>query len=133
MTISHACWWNNEVLRPIQQFGYSGEGREALHKLKLLLNRIMLRRTKIQCADDLGLPPRTVIVRRDIFSEEEEDFYRSLYSDVTRQFTSYVEQGTVLNNYANIFELLMKMRQCGMFVQKKLFSKHVCILTLYKS
>ncbi|KAL7314017.1 DNA repair protein rad16 [Mucor circinelloides] len=111
--MSHVCWWNNEVLKPIQNNGYVNDGRVALKKLGLLLDRIMLRRTKIQCADDLGLPPRTVIVRRDYFSDEEEDVYTSLYSDVARTFTTYVEAGTVLNNYANIFELLMKMRQCA--------------------
>lgn len=100
-------------MKPIQYHGYTDDGRGALRKLRLLLDRIMLRRTKIECADDLGLPPRTVIVRRDIFSEEEEDVYTSLYSDVARTFTTFVEAGTVLNNYANIFELLMKMRQCG--------------------
>ncbi|KAI8889437.1 hypothetical protein K501DRAFT_170938, partial [Backusella circina FSU 941] len=110
----HVCWWNNEVLKPIQVHGYVGAGKEALDKLRLLLDQIMLRRTKIQCADDLGLPPKNVIVRRDIFSDEEEDVYRSLYSDVTREFTTYYCQtGTVLNNYANIFELLTKMRQCA--------------------
>ncbi|KAI9335870.1 SNF2 family N-terminal domain-containing protein [Pilaira anomala] len=111
--MSHVCWWNNEVLKPIQIHGYVGDGRIALKKLRLLLDKIMLRRTKIECADDLGLPPRTVIVRRDVFTEEEEDVYTSLYSDVARTFTTYVEAGTVLNNYANIFELLMKMRQCA--------------------
>ncbi|KAI8092310.1 SNF2 family N-terminal domain-containing protein [Gilbertella persicaria] len=111
--MNHTCWWNNEVLKPIQYHGYLEEGREAMKKLGILLDKIMLRRTKIQCADDLGLPPRTVIVRRDMFTEEEEDVYTSLYSDVQRTFTTYVEEGTVLNNYANIFELLMKMRQCA--------------------
>lgn len=111
--MAHVCWWNNEVLKPIQTNGYVNDGRVALKKLGLLLDKIMLRRTKIQCADDLGLPPRTVIVRRDYFSDEEEDVYTSLYSDVARAFTTYVEAGTVLNNYANIFELLMKMRQCA--------------------
>ncbi|PHZ07300.1 uncharacterized protein RHIMIDRAFT_277214 [Rhizopus microsporus ATCC 52813] len=111
--MNHMCWWNNEVLKPIQSNGYIGDGRIAMEKLGLLLDRVMLRRTKVECADDLGLPPRTVMVRRDIFSEEEEDIYRSLYSDVSRQFATYVEHDTVLNNYANIFELLTKMRQCA--------------------
>ncbi|KAI9264597.1 SNF2 family N-terminal domain-containing protein [Helicostylum pulchrum] len=111
--MSHVCWWNNEVLKPIQIHGYTGDGKIALKKLRMLLDRIMLRRTKTECADDLGLPPRTVIVRRDVFSEEEEDVYNSLYMDVARAFTTYVEDDTVLNNYANIFELLMKMRQCA--------------------
>lgn len=115
---SHVCWWNNEVLKPIQMHGYIGDGKKALTKLCLLLDRIMLRRTKVECADDLGLPPRTVIVRRDLFNEEEEDVYTSLYCDVKREFNNYVEEGTVLNNYANIFELLMKMRQCGKYTQR---------------
>lgn len=93
--------------------GYVGDGKVAMSKLRLLLDKIMLRRTKVECADDLGLPPRTVLVRRDMFSEEEEDMYTSLYSDVSRAFTTYVAEGTVLNNYANIFELLTKMRQCA--------------------
>ncbi|KAG0174060.1 DNA repair protein rad16 [Apophysomyces sp. BC1021] len=90
--MDHVCWWNNEVLKPIQSRGNVGEGREAMGKLRLLLDKIMLRRTKIECADDLGLPPRTVVVRRDLFNEEEEDFYTSLFSDSVRKFTTYVEE-----------------------------------------
>jgi DNA repair protein RAD16 len=90
---SHVYWWNNEILKPIQVHGYAGAGKEALDKLRLLLGRIMLRRTKIQCADDLGLPPKNVIVRRDFFTDEEEEVYKSLYSDVARQFNTYVEAG----------------------------------------
>ncbi|KAI7881473.1 hypothetical protein K492DRAFT_66756 [Lichtheimia hyalospora FSU 10163] len=109
--MDHTCWWNNEVLKPIQHNGYVGEGRIAMEKLGKLLDKMMLRRTKVECADDLGLPPRKVVVRRDYFSAEEEEVYRSLFSDSARQFSAYVEQGSVLNNYANIFELLTKMRQ----------------------
>lgn len=109
--MDHTCWWNNEVLKPIQNNGYVGEGRVAMEKLGKLLDKMMLRRTKVQCADDLGLPPRKVVVRRDYFSAEEEEVYRSLFTDSARQFSAYVEQGSVLNNYANIFELLTKMRQ----------------------
>ena len=73
----HYCWWNREVLRPIQQHGATGEGRAGFAKLSRLMPRIMLRRTKLECADDLGLPPRVVITRRDFFNEEEEDFYEA--------------------------------------------------------
>ncbi|CAO3665234.1 unnamed protein product [Umbelopsis ramanniana] len=111
--MDHVCWWNNEILKPIQTYGATADGLLAFKKLRKLLDRMMLRRTKLERADDLGLPPRTVVVRRDLFNEEEEDMYQSLYSDSARKFTTYVEQGTVLNNYANIFELLMKMRQCS--------------------
>lgn len=108
---SHSCWWNNEILKPIQHFGSQGSGEKAFHKLRKLLDRIMLRRTKVERADDLGLPPRKMTVSRYLFNEEEEDLYESLFSDTKRKFSTYVEQGTVLNNYANIFELLTKMRQ----------------------
>ncbi|KAL4241494.1 SNF2/RAD54 helicase family protein [Abortiporus biennis] len=107
----HTCFWNNEILTPIQKNGMVGPGAIAFKKLKILLDRMMLRRTKIQRADDLGLPPRTVIVRRDYFSPEEKELYTSLFSDAKRQFTTYVDSGTILNNYSNIFSLLTRMRQ----------------------
>ncbi|KAF9394601.1 DNA repair protein rad16 [Mortierella sp. AD011] len=109
--MDHVCWWNNEILKPIQSFGTQGTGERAFEKLRKLLDRIMLRRTKVERADDLGLPPRTLTVSRYLFNEEEEDLYESLFSDSKRKFSTYVEQNTVLNNYANIFELLTKMRQ----------------------
>ncbi|KDN45277.1 hypothetical protein K437DRAFT_224319 [Tilletiaria anomala UBC 951] len=107
----HTCFWNNEILKPIQRGGMEvGEGKDAFGRLRILLERLMLRRTKLERADDMGLPPRTVEVRRDMFNEEEEDLYESLYKDITRKFSTYLDQGTVLNNYSNIFTLLTRMR-----------------------
>ena len=77
----------------------------AFKKLRILLDRMMLRRTKLERADDLGLPPRTVIVRRDFFSEEEAELYASLYSDAKRTFSTYVDQGTLLNSESRVMEL----------------------------
>jgi DNA repair protein RAD16 len=108
--MSHFCWWNAEVLRPIQNFGNKGEGKIGYEKLGKLLDRVMLRRTKVERAKDLGLPPRVLKIRKDVFNEEEEDMYESLYTSTKRKFTTYVQEGTVLNNYANIFELITKMR-----------------------
>ncbi|KAG1888839.1 SNF2 family N-terminal domain-containing protein [Suillus subluteus] len=79
--MQHTCFWNNEILTPIQKHGIEGPGRIAFKKLRILLDRMMLRRTKIQRADDLDLPPRVVIVRRDYFSPEEKELYLSLFSD----------------------------------------------------
>lgn len=79
------------------QFGAEGHGTTAFQKLKILLDRMMLRRTKVERADDLGLPPRTIMVRRDFFTEEEEELYASLYTDVKRKFSTFVQSGTVLN------------------------------------
>ncbi|KAF5346937.1 hypothetical protein D9758_010160 [Tetrapyrgos nigripes] len=109
--MNHTCLWNNEILTPIQKHGMTGPGKIAFKKLKILLDRMMLRRTKIQRADDLGLPPRTVVVRKDYLSPEEKELYLSLFSDAKRQFNTYLDHGTVLNNYSNIFSLLTRMRQ----------------------
>ncbi|EIN10186.1 hypothetical protein PUNSTDRAFT_64262 [Punctularia strigosozonata HHB-11173 SS5] len=109
--MQHTCLWNTEVLTPIQKHGMVGPGQTAFKKLRILLDRMMLRRTKVERADDLGLPPRTVIVRKDYFSPEEKELYFSLFSDAKREFSTYVDSGTVLNNYSNIFSLLTRMRQ----------------------
>ncbi len=49
------------VANPIKRHGYTGKGRHAMLVLRNeILPRILLRRTKEQCADDLALPPRWV-------------------------------------------------------------------------
>ncbi|KAK6354343.1 DNA repair protein rad16 [Orbilia blumenaviensis] len=109
--MEHICFFNYDILKPIQNYGHEGPGRVAFEKLQSLLKLIMLRRTKVQRADDLGLPPRVVKVRRDYFNEEELDLYESIYGDSKRKFNTYVATGVVLNNYANIFSLITRMRQ----------------------
>lgn len=134
-----------------------------------ILPAILLRRTKVGCADVLSLPPRsalsglfvlpchpvlfgsnggglvcetctclrcaalcsfglltselpspltycdvccrTVVLRKDKFDDREMDFYEALYTQSQAQFGAYVETGTVLNNYAHIFDLLIRLRQ----------------------
>ena len=109
----HFCWWNKEILKPIQRYGPVGDGLVAFQRLSVLLDQMMLRRTKDEKAEDLGLPPRIVEVRRDFMNEQEEDFYQSLFSESRTKFASYVRAGTVLNHYALIFELLSKLRQAA--------------------
>jgi hypothetical protein len=60
---------------------------------------------QIQRADDLGLPPRIVVVRRDYFSPEEKELYLSLFSDAKRQFSTFVDSGTVLNSKPTVTEI----------------------------
>lgn len=110
--LAHYCWWNRHVANPIKYHGYQGKGRTAMTLLKnQIMPKILLRRTKVQCADDLLLPPRTLVLRKDRFDEREEDFYEALYTQSQSQFDAYVQSGTVLNNYAHIFDLLIRLRQ----------------------
>ena len=49
------------IANPIKRWGYVNEGRKAMMLLKhKLLDSILLRRTKLECAADLALPPSTV-------------------------------------------------------------------------
>lgn len=107
----HTNFFNHFMLKNIQKFGIEGDGLVSFQNIQMLLKNIMLRRTKLERADDLGLPPRTVEIRYDTFNEEEKDLYVLLYSDSRRKFNEYVAEGVVLNNYANIFTLITRMRQ----------------------
>ncbi|RCK60716.1 DNA repair protein RAD16 [Candida viswanathii] len=109
--MQHTNFFNHFMLKNIQKYGIHGLGFDSFLNLRSLLDHMMLRRTKIERADDLGLPPRVVEIRRDVFNEEEKDLYTSLYSDSKRKFNDYVAEGVVLNNYANIFTLITRMRQ----------------------
>ena len=57
------------------------------------------------------LPPRLIKLRHDPMDEREEDFYQALYTQSQAQFNTYLQSGTVLNNYAHIFDILIRLRQ----------------------
>ncbi|KAF7000764.1 hypothetical protein CFC21_016585 [Triticum aestivum] len=111
-SVRHFCWWNKYIATPILYGSASFEGRRAMTLLKeKVLKGIVLRRTKIGRAADLALPPKTVTLRRDSFDRNEMEFYEALYTQSCTQFDSYVVAGTLLNNYAHIFDLLTRLRQ----------------------
>ena len=100
------------MMNPIQKFGYCGPGRTAMRRLKHeVLDRILLRRTKEGRSEDIVLPPKNIVLRKDAFDPFELDYYQSLYSQSQTQFNAYVSSGTLLNNYAHIFDLLIRLRQ----------------------
>ena len=76
-----------------------------------ILDKILLRRTKITRADDIQLPPRIVTVKMHRLDQIEDDYYQALYTQSKVQFNHYVAAGTVLNNYAHIFDILIRLRQ----------------------
>ncbi|TVU38959.1 hypothetical protein EJB05_12356, partial [Eragrostis curvula] len=111
-SVRHFCWWNKYIARPIQWGSASDEGRGAMLLLKeKVLKGIVLRRTKIGRAADLAMPPKMVSLRRDSFDKNEMEFYEALYTQSCTQFDSYVSAGTLMNNYAHIFDLLTRLRQ----------------------
>lgn len=109
--MQHVSVFNQELLNPIQKFGNFGPGKEAFKKLRLMTTRIMLRRLKKDHTNAMELPVKEVFVDRQFFGEEENDFAGSIMTSGQRKFDTYVHQGVLLNNYANIFGLIMQMRQ----------------------
>ncbi|TEA21991.1 DNA repair protein RAD16 [Colletotrichum sidae] len=109
--MQHVSVFNQELLNPIQKFGNFGPGREAFRKLRMMTDRIMLRRLKRDHTDSMELPVKEIYVNRQFFGEVENDFATSIMNNSQRKFDTYVAQGVLLNNYANIFGLIMQMRQ----------------------
>ncbi|KAH0563005.1 hypothetical protein GP486_002425 [Trichoglossum hirsutum] len=126
--MDHVSVFNKEILDPskndtnlgkkeasltfaVQRSGNEGDGRTAFEKLQILLDRVMLRRLKRDHVSSMELPPKEVVIHREIFNEIELDLATSVMTNSTRQFDNYVAQGVMLNNYANIFGLIMQMRQ----------------------
>lgn len=76
-----------------------------------VLGKINLRRTKEGRASEIGIPPCTIRIRNQELDPAERDFYESLYKNSMTQFETFCAKGTVLHNYAHIFDLLAKLRQ----------------------
>ncbi|KAF2463682.1 uncharacterized protein BDR25DRAFT_297497 [Lindgomyces ingoldianus] len=106
----HISVFNQELLNPIT--GDDPEDREdALTKLHMITARIMLRRMKRDHTNSMELPMKDIVIHNEFFSAVERDFSSSIMTNSSRKFDTYVAQGVMLNNYANIFGLIMQMRQ----------------------
>ena len=109
--MEHVSVFNQELLNPLTQSDDRRERSKAMDKLHMITARIMLRRMKRDYTSSMELPPKEVIVHNEFFGEIERDFSSSIMTNTTRQFDTYVARGVMLNNYANIFGLIMQMRQ----------------------
>ena len=110
--LQHYSLFNREVVNPIRKFGYIGAGRKAFVTLKRdVLDKALLRRTKAGRAKEMVLPPKLITLEANFLDEREFDFYQAIYTQSVAQFGAYVEAGTLLNNYAHIFDLLTRLRQ----------------------
>ncbi|XP_072958069.1 DNA repair protein RAD16 [Typha angustifolia] len=110
--VRHFCWWNKYITKPIQDSSMLDDGKRAMILMKhRVLKSIVLRRTKKGRAADIALPPRIVTLRRDSLDKAEQEFYEALYTQSRIKFDSYLSAGTLMNNYAHIFELLTRLRQ----------------------
>ena len=110
--MKHYSKFNQDVINPINRYGGIGAGKKAYVTLRNnILHPAMLRRTKKERAADVQLPELKEEILEPVFDQTERDFYEALYSNVTARFDGFVKKGTVLNNYAHVFELLSRLRQ----------------------
>ena len=83
-------------------------------RLQTILDNILLRRTKDQKLEDgkaiVALPPKTILLKAVEFSKEEDEFYQSLWNSSKTQFDDLVATGTLMENYAHVLELLLRLR-----------------------
>ena len=108
----HYSYFNRAILNPINRYGYVGDGKKAMLALRNdILLPVQLRRTKAERSEDVKLPNLTITIQENEFSKEERDFYDSLYMKTRATFDAFVKKGSVLHNYAHIFELLARLRQ----------------------
>ena len=111
-SFKHYSHFNKFVMIPISRYGCIGDGHKAFTTLrKDILERMQLRRTKNEVASQIDIPPMNIIIHRGKLDDRERDFYEALYKRSTAKFDAYVEQGSLLHNYAHIFELLARLRQ----------------------
>ncbi|KAG8630101.1 hypothetical protein KVT40_001720 [Elsinoe batatas] len=110
-SIEHVSVFNQELLNPLTQSEDRKDRSAAMDKLHMITARIMLRRMKRDYVSSMELPPKEVIIHNEFFGEIERDFSSSIMSNTARTFDTYVSRGVMLNNYANIFGLIMQMRQ----------------------
>ncbi|KAM0963219.1 hypothetical protein ACFX15_021781 [Malus domestica] len=104
-------WWSKLIQKPYE----NGDPR-GLRLIKAILRSLMLRRTK-ETTDKKGrpilvLPPVDIQTIKCEQSDAERYFYDALFKRSKVQFDQFVAQGKVLHNYANILELLLRLRQC---------------------
>ncbi|KAI9684319.1 MAG: DNA repair protein rad16 [Bathelium mastoideum] len=109
--MEHVSVFNQEILNPITGSDSPDVRRAAMDKLHLITSRVMLRRMKRDHTASMELPPKEIVLHNEFFGEIERDFSTSIMTNSTRQFDTYVSRGVMLNNYANIFGLIMQMRQ----------------------
>ncbi|GAM86863.1 hypothetical protein ANO11243_048830 [Dothideomycetidae sp. 11243] len=110
-SIEHVSVFNQELLNPLTESSDSKVRSAAMDKLHMITARIMLRRMKRDYVSSMELPPKEVIIHNEFFGDIERDFSSSIMSNTSRTFDTYVSRGVMLNNYANIFGLIMQMRQ----------------------
>ncbi|XP_074517605.1 helicase-like transcription factor [Sebastes fasciatus] len=102
-------WWNRVIQRPATQGDRAG-----LQNLRTLVKCITLRRTKTTEVNGrplVSLPEKTVCVEQVELSQSEREEYELARNEGRNIIGRYVNEGTILRNYADVLAILMRLRQ----------------------
>ncbi|KAF2107631.1 SNF2 family N-terminal domain-containing protein [Lophiotrema nucula] len=101
------------ISKPLKQ-ARDATRQRAMNRVHVLLKSIMLRRgkdTQIDGGPICKIPPKHEHLDNVEFSDDEHAFYKALESKTQLTFNKYLAKGTVMENYANVLVLLLRLRQ----------------------
>jgi DNA repair protein RAD5 len=102
--------WNQNVAAV-----WNEEPAAGLAALHGILGPLMLRRTKNTIGKDgtpiVTLPSSSIEIKVLDFDEAEQEFYDAIDARSKKKFTDLAAGGNLLSNFANILELLLRLRQ----------------------
>ncbi|KAI0768279.1 SNF2 family N-terminal domain-containing protein [Trametes elegans] len=102
--------FNTSIAKPIK----AGKPVRALKRLQVVLQKIMLRRTKTTVLNGkpiLQLPDRLVNIVDCEFDETERAFYMSVEGIVMNQLEKLQQGGNINKSYTHVLVLLLRLRQ----------------------
>lgn len=103
-------WWTEVIMKPIR-----ARDEKGMKLLQTILEGVLLRRTKNQKNEDnapiVSLPPKVIELRRDILRSDENAYYQTLWAKAQNRFRELSAEDRVMQNYAHILELLLRLRQ----------------------
>ncbi|XP_060189781.1 ATP-dependent helicase rhp16-like [Lycium barbarum] len=99
----HFLWWNRYIAKPLESIQSNATGRDAMVFLKhKILKNLLLKRTKKERATDLGLPRKTVIVRKDSLDVNENEYYLQMLEETMAKLDKYAQAGPLRKNYPSL-------------------------------
>ncbi|XP_034147990.1 helicase-like transcription factor isoform X3 [Esox lucius] len=102
-------WWNRVIQRPVTVGDKTGLGN-----LQALVRCITLRRTKTSRVGGrplVSLPKRSFNIEEVELTTREREEYELARTEGRATISRYVEEGSVLRNYADVLAILVRLRQ----------------------
>jgi SNF2 family DNA or RNA helicase len=95
-----------------KKLGYRLHRKEGLRMLKELSQKYMLRREKAYLPS-LCLPKKKQWILELTLEDAEYEIYNALHTQCSLEFNTFMQKGTVLDNYAYILVLINKLRRAA--------------------